>query len=254
MIGGAVPLPRTSRRPGTAPRPYQRVMNMLRFDTSREGAIQDGIVLVIDDDPGTRDAMRELLASAGLRLIAFSSAAEYSASKRSDLPACLILGMANGLDFQRQVAGQDHPPIIIVTAQADIRSTVCAIQRGAIDFLSKPFRGADLIRAIDLALARDRQRRAEKAARAELEQRLATLTPRESEVLPLVVSGLLNKQAAALLGISEITYQIHRGKVMRKMRADSLADLVRISDRLQIPVVHGRRMKLSGSDGWPVAS
>ena len=227
---------------------------MPRYETSDTAAIQDSIVFIIDDDPGTREAMRELLASVGLRSFAFGSTAEYSAYRRPDLPACLILDMANGLDFQQQVVGQNHPPIIFVTAQADIRSTVRAIQRGAVDFLSKPFCEADLITAISVALARDRDLRAERAARGELEQRLAALTPREREVLPLVVSGLLNKQAAALLGISEITYQIHRSKVMHKMRADSLADLVRIADRLQIPVVHGRRMKLSSSDGWPAAS
>ncbi len=206
---------------------------------------EDFIVFIVDDDVRMREALSELLASLGWRAVAFGSAGEYIAHPRSDLPACLILDVElpdiNGLDFQRQISHGDHPPIVFLTGHGDIPSSVRAIKHGAVDFLTKPFTERDLLAAIESAVERDRQAREGRAEVEVLRQRLASLTPREREVLPLVVSGLLNKQAAAELGISEVTLQIHRGKIMQKMEAASLADLVRIAEKLQIPITHSRR-------------
>jgi FixJ family two-component response regulator len=164
---------------------------------------------------------------------------------RPGLPACLILDVElpdiNGLDFQKQIADGGHPPIVFLTGHGDIPSSVSAIKRGAVDFLTKPFTEADLLAAIQSALETDRIARRERAELETLRNRLASLTPREREVLPLVVSGLLNKQAAAELGISEVTLQIHRSKIMQKMGVASLADLVRSAEKLQIPITHSRR-------------
>jgi FixJ family two-component response regulator len=202
------------------------------------------IVFIVDDDERIREALSELLASHGLRAAAFASAGDYTAAKKPDLPACLILDVElpdiNGLDLQRQIAQRDHPPIVFLTGHGDIPSSVRAIRGGAIDFLTKPFSDGDLLAAIATAFARDREERAERAERAELRRRYDALTPREREVLPLVVSGLLNKQAAAELGIREVTLQIHRRNVMQKLAAASLADLVRIAERLEIPITHSR--------------
>jgi FixJ family two-component response regulator len=192
-----------------------------------------------------REALCELLASLGLNGVAFGSAAEYLAYARPDLPACLVLDVKlpdiNGLEFQKQIAAEHHPPIVFITGYGDIPSSVDAIKRGAVDFLTKPFSETELMQAIHAAIDQDRKLRQEAAELDSLQKRLAGLTPREREVLPLVVSGLLNKQAAAQLGISEITLQIHRGKIMHKMAAASLADLVRIAERLRIPITHSRR-------------
>jgi FixJ family two-component response regulator len=147
----------------------------------------------------------------------------------------------NGLDLQSRIAQGNHPHIVFITGHGDIPSSVRAIKAGAVDFLPKPFREADLMRAINAALAQNRDARRKSAELADLSQRLSTLTPREREVLPLVVSGLLNKQAAAELGISEITLQIHRGNIMKKMRAESLAELVRMAGTLEIPMTRSRR-------------
>jgi FixJ family two-component response regulator len=182
-----------------------------------------------------------------MRAITFGSAGEYIAADKPDVPACLILDIElpdiNGLDLQSQIANGDHPPVVFITGHGDIPSTVRAIKRGAIDFLTKPFSDADLMIAIHAAIAQDREKRSEHAELVESKQRYLDLTPREREVLPLVVSGLLNKQAAAELGIREVTLQIHRRNVMRKMAAASLADLVRIAERLEIPITHSRRAK-----------
>jgi len=203
------------------------------------------IVFVVDDDARVREAIGELLASLGWRAETFAAAADYLAYAKPDLPACLILDVElpdiNGLEFQKQLSRDVHPPIVFVTGHGDIPSTVRAIQGGAVDFLTKPVGEDELVAAVRAAIERDRTQRTARAERTELERRLATLTPREREVLPLVVSGLLNKQSAAELGISEITLQIHRGKVMQKMQAASLADLVRIAEKLQIPITHSRR-------------
>src|SRR5690606_3998111 len=207
----------------------------------------DHIVFVVDDDPRLREALGELLASHGMHAVAFASAGDYIAAEKPDLPACLLLDVElpdiNGLDLQGQIAEGEHPPIVFLTGHGDIPSSVRAIKHGAVDFLTKPFNDTDLMAAIKAALDRDREIRSERAEMGVLRQRYRALTPREREVLPLVVSGLLNKQAAAELGISEVTLQLHRRNVMRKMSASSLADLVRIAERLQIPITHSRRSK-----------
>jgi FixJ family two-component response regulator len=203
------------------------------------------IAFLVDDDARVRDAIGELLESLGWRAETFASAADYLAYPKPDLPACLILDVElpdiNGLEFQKQLSVADHPPIVFITGHGDIPSSVRAIQGGAVDFLTKPVGADELVAAVRAAIDRDCAQRSVRAERAELSRRLAELTPREREVLPLVVSGLLNKQAAAELGISEITLQIHRSKIMQKMQAASLPDLVRIAEKLNIPVTHSRR-------------
>lgn len=205
----------------------------------------DYVVIVVDDDERIREAICELLDSHGVRTIAFGSAGDYIRAEATDVPACLILDVElpdiNGLELQRQIAERTHPPIVFLTGHGDIPSSVQAIKHGAIDFLTKPFSESDLMDAIHAAIVQDREKRSELAELDALRQRYDDLTPREREVLPLVVSGLLNKQAAAELGISEVTLQIHRRNVMKKMAAASLADLVRIAGRLEIPVTHSRR-------------
>jgi FixJ family two-component response regulator len=208
-------------------------------------SLEDHVVFIVDDDERMREALCELLESLGLRAVAFSCAGDYVAYRKPDLPACLVLDLElpdiSGLELQQQISEENHPPIVFITGHGDIPSSVRAIKGGAIDFLTKPFRENELIEAIHAAIAEDRQARDERAELATLRRRLRDLTPREREVLPLVVSGLLNKQAAAELGISEITLQIHRSKVMHKMAAASLADLVRFAEKLRIPVTHSRR-------------
>ena len=204
----------------------------------------DNIVFIVDDDPRIREALSLLLASFDMRVVTFGSAAEYLAYPKPDVSACLVLDVElpdiNGLDLQSQIAQGNHPPIIFITGHGNIPSSVRAIKSGAIDFLTKPFEEGDLMRAINAALAQNRDARRKNADLAELRQRLSSLTPREREVLPLVASGLLNKQAAAELRISEVTLQIHRGKIMKKMGAGSLAELVRIAGALEIPMTRSR--------------
>jgi FixJ family two-component response regulator len=203
------------------------------------------IVFIVDDDERVREALGELLASHGMYAEAFGSAGDYISAAKPDVPACLVLDVElpdiNGLDLQRQIAEGDHPPIVFITGHGDIPSSVQAIKHGAVDFLTKPFSEADVMAAIGTAIALDREKRSERAELDALRRRYLDLTPREREVLPLVVSGLLNKQAAAELAISEVTLQIHRRNVMQKMKAASLADLVRIAEWLEIPVTHSRR-------------
>lgn len=201
-------------------------------------SLQDHIVLVVDDDRRIREALAELLASLDAHVVTFGSAAEFLAYPKPDIPACLVLDVQlpdiNGLDLQGQLEQGTYPPIVFVTGHGDIPASVRAIKAGAVDFLTKPFKEEDLIRAVNTALAQSRER-------AGLRRCLSSLTPREREVLPLIVSGLLNKQAAAELGISEVTVQIHRGNVMKKMRAESLAELVRMAVALEIPITRSRR-------------
>lgn len=199
----------------------------------------DQVVFVVDDDVRIRESLADLLASFDLHVVTFASAAEYLAYPRPAVPACLILDVQlpdmSGLELQDRAWHESHPKIVFVTGHGDIPSSVRAMKAGAVDFLTKPFSEADLMRAVRDALSQDRDARQVRAERAELQRRLSTLTPREREVLPLIVKGLLGKQAAAVLGISEVTIQIHRGKIMQKMRAESLAELVRMAATLEIP-------------------
>lgn len=196
------------------------------------------IVYVVNGDPVEVMELTRFLLSSGIRVITFSSAAEYIASKKDDGIACLILDLnlpdTNGLEVQRRLAENGGPPIIFVTEQADIRSGVCAMKNGAIDFITTPVDYGRLITAVRIAFAQDGKRRRERVELLSLFKRWDSLTPREAEVFHCTVAGLLNKQGAAELGIAENTYQVHRGRVMRKMQADSLADLVRMSTRLEL--------------------
>ena len=197
-------------------------------------------VFVVDDDASVRRALKRLIESVGLQVELFGSAQEFLAGRSTDVAGCLVLDIRlpgmSGLDFQRQLAEANiHIPIIFITAHGDIPMTVRAMKAGAVEFLTKPFRDQDLLDAIHLALERDRTRRQEEAGIAMLRQRLESLTPREREVLPLVVSGLLNKQIAAEIGTSETTVKVHRSQLMRKMGANSLAELVRLAERIGIP-------------------
>jgi FixJ family two-component response regulator len=204
------------------------------------------VVFIVDDDARMREALVELLASYGIAAMAFGSACDYIGADKPDIPACLVLDVElpdiNGLDLQgRIVKGGGHPPIVFITGHGDVPSSVRAMKNGAMDFLTKPFSDADVMSAIRSAISRDRADRAERTEMSLLKQRYLGLTPRERDVLPLVVSGLLNKQAAAELGISEVTLQVHRRNVMQKMGATSLADLVRIAQRIEIPLSTSRR-------------
>jgi FixJ family two-component response regulator len=208
---------------------------------------KDEIVFIVDDDPRIRESLTELLASFDMHAIAFGSAAEYMAYPKSDVPGCLILDVElpdiNGLELQSRITQGHHPHVVFITGHADIPSSVRAIKAGAVDFLTKPFKEADLMNAINAALVQNREAGRRSAELTYLHHRFSTLTPRERDVLPLVVSGLLNKQAAAELGISEVTLQIHRGSVMKKMEAGSLAELVRMAGMLEIPVVGSRHSR-----------
>jgi len=197
------------------------------------------IVFVVDDDPSVRRAIKRLIGSVGLQVELFGSPQEFI-NRRPDAPSCLVLDIrlpgTSGLDFQRELAHSGiQIPIIFITAHGDIPMTVRAMKAGAVEFLTKPFRDQDLLDAIQIALEMDRTRRQREAEIAMLQVRFEALTPREREVAGMVVSGMLNKQIAARIGTSENTVKAHRSRAMEKMEARSLADLVRMVERLRIP-------------------
>jgi FixJ family two-component response regulator len=197
-----------------------------------------GIVFVVDDDASVCEALSSLLRAVGWQVQAFPTAAAFLACRRPELPACLMLDVRlpgpSGLDLQRQLAGRgDAPPIIFMSSHGDIPMTVKAIKAGAVEFLPKPFREEDLLAAVEGAIERDAAARAERAELAGLRQRVDSLSRREHEVMALILKGLLNKQAAAALGITEATVKVHRRHMMEKMAAASLPELVRMVARVQ---------------------
>jgi FixJ family two-component response regulator len=198
----------------------------------------DPIVFVVDDDASVREAIQSLIMSVGLRVEAFETARDFLGSKLLDAPGCVVLDVRlpglSGLDLQRELAAHAVKlPIIFITGHGDIPMSVRAMKAGAVEFLTKPFRDQDLLDAIQQALARDRDSRQQQSQIAELRARFEDLTAREKEVMGLVAAGLLNKQVAGELGISEVTVKIHRAQVMKKMGAGSLADLVRMTEKLK---------------------
>ena len=200
----------------------------------------DPIVLIVDDDPSMRRALTNLFQSVGLKVEAFSSAAEIMEAKPPAVPSCLVLDIrlpgSSGLDLQADLAKANiHTPIIFITGHGDIPMTVRAMKSGAVDFLTKPVRDQDMLDAVQAAIERDRKRRDAEKSISGMRSRFEALTARERDVLALVASGLMNKQVAAQLGLAEITVKIYRGQIMRKMGAKSLADLVRMTDALGIP-------------------
>lgn len=198
------------------------------------------IVFVVDDYAPVRRALRSLIRSVGLQAQLFASPREFLDARRPEAPSCLILDVRlrgeSGLDFQRQLAKLGiHIPIIFISGHADVRMSVQAMKAGAVEFLTKTFRDQDMLDAIYQALDRDRRRRRQEAELTALKERFESLIPREREVLPLVVSGLLNKQIAAQMGISEAAVKVHRSQLIRKMGASSLPELVRMAQKLEIP-------------------
>jgi FixJ family two-component response regulator len=205
----------------------------------RESQASDPIIAIVDDDPSAREGLQALIQSAGWRAETFASAQEFLARPRAEVPSCLLLDLQlpgpSGLDLQKRMAEVGlEIPIVFLTGHGNIPASVQAMKAGAVEFLTKPFDEEELLQAVQEAIERDRRTRQQQADLRELRDRHDSLTAREREVLQQVVSGLLNKQIAAELAITEFTVKIHRGHVMRKMRADSLADLVRMAASLGI--------------------
>jgi FixJ family two-component response regulator len=203
-------------------------------------AIERPVVFVVDDDPSMRHALQDLVASVGLEPRAFATPQEFLQARHADAPSCLVLDVrlpgASGLAFQEELARAGvRVPVIFITGHGDIPMSVRAIKAGAIEFLSKPFREQELLDAIHAGIERDRAQRRTAAAVAELEQRFATLTEREREIMPLVIAGQANKRIAAELGVAEATVKVHRAQIIRKMQAKSLPELVRMGDMLGKP-------------------
>jgi FixJ family two-component response regulator len=226
-----------------------------RRSLSSKAAVEEELretVYIIDRDGGVRNELSEVLASVNVRTLEFATASDYLSLTRKDLAACLIvethLPDMSGLDLQKQLAERAGPPVIFMSGVCDIATAVSAMKAGAVEFLAKPVDPAALVGAVRAAFTVDRRARQRRADLAKLMDRYALLTPREREVLPLIVGGLLNKQAASVLGISEVTLQIHRSQVTRKMQADSFADLVRMALKLRIPYW---RENLSISNQFP---
>ena len=198
------------------------------------------VVFVVDDDPSMRDSLQDLLQSVGMEARVFKSTQEFLRAERPDAPGCLVLDVRlpgqSGLDFQRTLAASGiELPIVFISGHGDIPMTVRAMKAGAVEFLAKPFRDQDLLDAIQGGIERDRARRGDATLVAQLRERFASLTEREREIMALVVAGRQNKQIAAELGVSEVTVKAHRGQIVRKMRARSLPELVRMADRLGVP-------------------
>ncbi len=204
-----------------------------------KGEVTGPVVLVVDDDAAVRGALDSLFRSVGLGVRLFASAAELLAAKLPDAESCLVLDVrlpgVSGLDFQTQLArDSNNIPIIFMTGHGDIPMSVRAMKAGAVDFLAKPFRDQDMLDAVALAIEHDRKRRESERQVGDLKALFATLSPREREIMGHVTAGLMNKQVAAAVGLSEITVKIHRGNVMRKLKARSLADLVRMAEVLGV--------------------
>jgi len=202
----------------------------------------ESIVFVVDDDPSVRSAIERLIGTVGLQVQLFGSAQEFLASKLPNVPSCLVLDIRlpgiSGLGLQRQlVEANVQIPIIFITSHGDVPMTVRAMKAGAVEFLTKPFHDQDLLDAIHLALEKDRGRRKQEAELTALRERFESLSPREREVVAMVVSGMLNKQIAAQIGAAENTVKVHRSRAMEKMNATSLADLIEMILRLQVPPV-----------------
>lgn len=197
------------------------------------------MVFVVDDDPSMREAVQDLIASVGLEARSFASPSEFLQAARPDVPACLVLDVrlpgSSGLNFQQELAHAGVViPVIFITGHGDIPMSVRAIKAGAVEFLTKPFRDQELLDAINAGIERNRAQRKESAVIDELRLRFAALTPREREIMALVILGRMNKQIAGDLGVSEVTVKVHRGQIMRKMRAKSLPELVRMGDALRL--------------------
>jgi len=231
----------TALYPGNMAPNLRPTLNRGPWPSLREIASRSAgeVIYLLDSDRRVSEELAEILTARGLEAICFASATECLNFTRTDSTACLILDMhlpdMGGLELQRRLAEKSHPPIIFISGACDIPSTVQAMKAGAIEFLTKPVDPIALLSAVRAGFAQDLRLRQRKAELAKLQQRLSLLTPREREVFPLIIGGLLNKQAAAMLGISEVTLQIHRSQVMRKMEAESFADLVRMGVKLRIP-------------------